>query len=62
MGPRAGLELGDERSFASAESRIAMSVLSGSQLFNLGFNDCNIILHLHVFSVTSLGSTLADGK
>jgi hypothetical protein len=55
VGPRAGLEFGDERNFASAGSRIATSGLSGSQLFNLWFNECNIILHLHVFSVTSLG-------
>ena len=62
MGPEAGLEFGDERNFASDGSRIVMSSLSGSQLFNSCFKNCNIILHLHFFSVTSLGPKLAGGK
>jgi len=55
VSPRAGLEFGDERNFASAGSRIAISGPSGSQQFNLCFNDCNINFSGHVLSVTSLG-------
>jgi hypothetical protein len=61
-GPKAGLEFGEKKSFASAVSRIVMCGLSGSQLFILLSNDCNIILHLHVFNMTSSGSKLAEGK
>jgi hypothetical protein len=62
MSPRAGLEFGAERKFASAGSRITKSGLSSSQRFNLWFNDTDVNSHLHVLSVKILGPKLADCK